>query len=48
MRGVDRTIIGSERRRWHPVNPFQMRRHGDKSESFPPGAAFSSANHGIG
>jgi hypothetical protein len=29
MFGVDRTVIGSKRRRWHPVNPFQMKRHGD-------------------
>jgi hypothetical protein len=25
---IDRTVIGSERRRWHPVNPFEMKRHG--------------------
>ena len=29
MDDIDRTVIGSERRRWHPVNPFQMKRHGD-------------------
>jgi hypothetical protein len=29
MFDIDRTVIGSERRRWHPVNPFQMKRHGD-------------------
>src|SRR3981189_1585833 len=28
MFDVDRTVIGNERRRWHPVNPFQMKRHG--------------------
>ena len=28
MREIDRTIIGSERRRWHPFNPFEMKRHG--------------------
>ena len=33
MADIDRTVIGSERRRWHPVNPFQMKRHGGKSES---------------
>jgi len=51
MLQVDRTVIGCERRRWHPVNPFHMKRHGDN----PPlrratGAAakLSSANHGIG
>src|ERR1700733_13537767 len=27
--GVDRTVIGSERWRWHPFNPFQVKRHGD-------------------
>jgi hypothetical protein len=26
---IDRTVVGSERRRWHPGNPFQMKRHGD-------------------
>src|SRR5712671_4158198 len=26
---VDRTVVGSERRRWHPGDPFQMKRHGD-------------------
>src|SRR3982751_3811326 len=25
---VDRAVIGSERRRGHPVNPFHMKRHG--------------------
>jgi hypothetical protein len=29
MLDIDRTVIGSKRRRWHPVNPFQMKRHGD-------------------
>ena len=29
MLEIDRTVIGSERRRWHPVNPLQMIRHGD-------------------
>jgi hypothetical protein len=28
MREIDRTVIGSERRGWHPVNPFHMKRHG--------------------
>jgi len=31
---IDRTVIGSKRRRWHPVNPFQMKRHGD-NPNFP-------------
>ena len=26
---IDRTVIGSKRRRWHPVNLFQTKRHGD-------------------
>src|SRR5580704_14136392 len=26
---IDRTVIGSEWRRWHPVNPSCMKRHGD-------------------
>jgi len=29
MFSIDWTVIGSERRRWHPVNPFPMKRHGD-------------------
>jgi hypothetical protein len=29
MGHIDRTIVGNERRRWHPVDPFQMKRHGD-------------------
>ncbi len=33
MFDIDRTVIGSERRRWHPVNPFQMKRHGDNPRS---------------
>ena len=28
MLEIDRTVIGSERRRWHPVDPFEMKRHG--------------------
>jgi hypothetical protein len=28
MRKIDRTVIGSEWRRWHPVDPFEMKRHG--------------------
>jgi hypothetical protein len=29
MGAVDRAIIGYERWRWHPVNPIQVKRHGD-------------------
>src|SRR5258708_3287628 len=29
MGGIDRTIVRGKRWRWHPVNPFQMKRHGD-------------------
>jgi hypothetical protein len=25
---IDRAVIGSERRRWHPFYPFKMKRHG--------------------
>jgi hypothetical protein len=32
---VDRTVIGGERRRWHPGNPFQTKRHGDNPTSAP-------------
>jgi len=32
---VDRTVIGSEWRRWHPGNPFQMKRHGGYPKSAP-------------
>jgi hypothetical protein len=28
MFDVDRTVVRSKRRRGHPVNPFQMVRHG--------------------
>src|SRR5258705_7663853 len=28
MVDINRTVIGSERRRWHPVDPFEMKRHG--------------------
>jgi hypothetical protein len=28
MREIDRAVIGSERRGWHPVNPFCVKRHG--------------------
>jgi hypothetical protein len=33
MGGIDRTVIGSERWRWHPINPIHMKRHGDTSET---------------
>src|SRR6478735_2402669 len=33
MFDIDRTVIGSERWRWHPVNPFQMKWHGDNPNS---------------
>jgi hypothetical protein len=54
MIDIDRTIIWSERRRWHPVNPFQMKRHGDNpnlaaidgQRGFA--ARFWSANHRTG
>ena len=29
MREIDRAVIGSERRGWHPVNPFHVKRHGE-------------------
>ena len=41
---IDRTVIGSERRRWHPFNPFEMKRHGDSPDRLAapiPAAAFS-------
>jgi hypothetical protein len=48
---IDRTVIGNERRRWHPGNPFQMKRHGNNL-NFPaaliPEARFLTANHGFG
>ena len=28
MLEIDRTVIGCEWRRWHPVDPFEMKRHG--------------------
>jgi hypothetical protein len=36
MFDVDRTVIGSKRRRWHPGNPFHMKRHGDTLNLPPP------------
>jgi hypothetical protein len=35
MFDIDRTVIGSERRRWHPGNPFQMKRHGNNPNLAP-------------
>src|SRR5882672_10286147 len=35
MLEIDRTVIGSKRRRWHPVDPFQMMRHGDNPSHSP-------------
>jgi hypothetical protein len=26
---IERTVIGSEGGRWHPINPFQVKRHGE-------------------
>jgi hypothetical protein len=52
MFAIDRTVIGGERRRWHPVNPFQMKRHGEKPWDLPAEpireAKFQPANHGNG
>jgi len=48
---IDCTVIGSERRRWHPVNPLQMIRHGDTPESPAPSIRqrdFPTANHTSG
>jgi hypothetical protein len=28
--GIDRTVIGRERWGRHPVNPFEVKRHGEK------------------
>ena len=42
---------GDERRRWHPVNPFQMKRHGDNQRFSPPNRSSSEVrltNHGNG
>jgi hypothetical protein len=36
MGDVDWTVIGSKWRRWHPVNPVEMKRHGDNPKSSPP------------
>jgi hypothetical protein len=35
MFDIDRSVIGSEGRRWHPGNPFQMKRHGDYPKLAP-------------
>ena len=48
---IDRTVIGNKRRRWHPINLFQMKRHGDNpnlpAESIR-AAKLPPANHGNG
>ena len=48
MIDIDRTVIGGERRRWHPVNPFEVKRHVDSPYFADPAAPFPPANHGIG
>jgi hypothetical protein len=50
MDEIDRTVIGGNWRRWHPVNPMQMKRHADNPKSSAASdlaAKFSPANHGI-
>jgi hypothetical protein len=46
MQEIDWTIIGCKWRRWHPVDPIQMKRHGDNPKPSPPerfgGEAFPS------
>ena len=42
---IDRTVIGSERRRWHPVNPFEMKRHG-QTRYLPAGSIPDSGRFG--
>src|SRR5438034_6231876 len=32
---IDRAVIGSERRRWHPFYPFEMKWHGLTHISLP-------------
>jgi len=32
---IERTVIGSERRRWHPFYPFEMKRHDLAQISLP-------------
>ena len=44
---IDRAIIGDERRRWHPFNPFEMKRHGGTQIALPqpfPRGPISRAN----
>jgi hypothetical protein len=43
MFGVDRTVIGSERWRWHPFNPFQVKRHGDNPIPFARGSGIDAS-----
>ena len=43
---IDRTVIGSERRRWHPFYPFEMKRHGsipDLPAALIPAGQFSAS-----
>jgi hypothetical protein len=36
MGEIDWTVIGSKWRRWHPIDPVQMKRHGDNPKSSLP------------
>ena len=48
---IDRTVIGGERRRWHPVNPFEVKRHGRTQIALPhrfSAGPISASQHGIG
>jgi hypothetical protein len=36
MLDIDRTVIGSERWRWHPIDPFQMKWHVDSPNPSAP------------
>ncbi len=49
---IDRPVIGSQRRRWHPFYPFEMKRHGQQPPDVPArassGGDVSSAKHGNG
>jgi hypothetical protein len=51
MFDIDRAVIGGKRRRWHPFNLFQMKRHGDSPDvpAESTGAAtFPPAKHSNG
>jgi len=51
MGDIDWTVIGGKWRRWHPIDPIQMKGHVDNPKFFPPARSdgkVSPPNHGKG